>query len=116
MHEQIISYSHPMLLRVVTPKAPSWRTGGFQAVFRFRNGYGASVVQHKNSYGGDMGKYELAVARWNSREDDDWSICYSTDITSDVLGHLDPGHVHNVLNQLGALPPDAEALAGAILD
>ena len=116
MHEQILNYSHPMLLRIITPSMPSWRRDGFQAVFRFRSGYGASVVQHKNSYGGDAGKYELAVARWNGPGDDDWSICYSTPITDDVLGHLEPGHVHDVLNQLGALPPDAEALAGAILD
>ena len=116
MHEQILSYSHPMLLRVMTPPMPSWRNGGFQAVFRFRNGYGASVIQHKSSYGGSVGKYELAVARWNSSEDDDWSIYYGTDITNDVLGHLEPSHVHNVLNLIGALPPDAQALAGAILD
>lgn len=116
MHRQVLNYTHPMLLRINTPKAPYWRSGGFQAVYRFRNGYGASVVQHKSSYGGDMGKYELAVARWNSSEDDDWSIYYGTSITNDVLGHLEPKHVHDILNQLGDLPPDAEALAGAIFD
>lgn len=116
MHEQILSYSHPMLLRINTPPMPSWRRDGFQAIFRFRNGYGASVVQHKNTYGGDAGKYELAVARWNGPDDNDWSICYSTPITNDVIGHLDPRHVHSILSQLGALPPDAEALPGATLD
>lgn len=116
MHEEILSYSHPMLLRINTPPKPSWRSDGFQVVYRFRNGYGASVVQHMNSYGGDMGKYELAVARWRSADDNDWEIYYGTDITNDVLGHLGSGDVHDILNQLGTLPPDAQALAGAVLD
>lgn len=115
MHEQILNYSHPMLLKVITPSGRH-RPDGFQVIYRFRSGYGASVVQHKNSYGGENGKYELAVARWNGPDDNDWSICYSTPVTDDVLGHLDPGHVHSILSQLGELPPDAEALPGAILD
>lgn len=115
MHEQILSYSHPMLLKIMTPTSRH-RPDGFQVIYRFRSGYGASVVQHKNSYGGDMGKYELAVARWRSADDNDWEIYYGTDITNDVLGHLEPSHVHDILNQLGTLPPDAQALAGAVLD
>ena len=117
MHEQVLGYTHPQLLKVIGPnRSPRWGPDGFQLVFRFRNGYGASVIQHRNSYGGDQGRFELAVAAWNSAEDSDWSICYSTDITDDVLGHLESSDVHDILNQVAALPPDAQVLAGAVYD
>lgn len=122
MHEQVVSYTHPQLLKTIGPsKSPPRpdhirRPDGFQMVFRFRNGYGASVVCHKGSYGGDQGRYELAVVMWHSEKDNDWSITYSTPITNDVLGHLEQSDVLDVLNQVAALPPDAQVLAGAILD
>ena len=34
---------------------------GIQRIYKFDNGYGASVVKHKYSYGGDKGLWELAV-------------------------------------------------------
>jgi len=118
MHEQVLSYTHPQLLRTISPQGArsSLERLEFQAIFRFRNGYGASVVQHKGSYSGDKGRYELAVAMWDSERDNDWGICYSTPITNDVLGHLEPSDVFDILNQVAALPPDAQALPGAILD
>ena len=117
MHEQVLSYAHPQLLRTISPGNPRpWDPGGFQMVYRFRNGYGASVICHKGSYGGNQGRYELAVAVWRSSRDDDWSICYSTPITHDVLGHLESSKVFDILNQVAALPPDARALAGAVYD
>jgi len=118
MHEQVLSYTHPQLLRTISPQGArsTLRPGEFQAIFRFRNGYGASVVCHKGSYGGDQGRYELAVALWRSEKDDDWTITYNTPVTNDVLGHLEPSDVFDILNQVGALPPDAQALAGAVYD
>jgi hypothetical protein len=114
MHEQILSYTHPQLFKLMPNPTP--RAGGFQVLFRFRNGYGASVIQHDMSYGRESGQYELAVARWNGDDDDDWSICYTTDVTSDVLGYLESSDVRSVLDRLGNLPPDAFALPGANLD
>ncbi|WP_249182454.1 hypothetical protein [Burkholderia ambifaria] len=38
--------------------------GGEQKVYRFDNGYGASVVRHQYSYGGDRGQWELGVVKF----------------------------------------------------
>lgn len=59
--------------------------GGIQFLYFFENGYGASLVQHKFSYGTTDGLWEIAVLTGKS---DDFSLCYSTKITSDVVGHL----------------------------
>ena len=86
-----------------------------QILFRFRNGYGASVVQNDTSYGrGD--RYELAVIRYLGPGEHEWSLCYETPITSDVIGHLSISDAHKILNDIGALGPDAKALPGANLD
>jgi hypothetical protein len=55
---------------------------GGQWLFRFDNGYGASVIRHRGSYG-----VELAVIKFC--EDGDYKIVYDTPVTSDVIGHLD---------------------------
>jgi hypothetical protein len=74
--------------------------GGTQQVFRFDNGFGASVVQHRFSYGSDQGKWELAVVTFDG---DEWHLTYDTDITSDVLGYLEWSEVEEYLDQIAAL-------------
>ena len=69
---------------------------GIQKVYSFPNGYGASVVKHKGSYGGKSGLWELAVLKDNE-------LCYTTDITSDVMGHLNDPEVDRILNQISEL-------------
>ena len=61
--------------------------GGIQKVYQFPNGYGASVVKHRGSYGYEKGLWELAVL------DFDGSLCYTTEITNDVIGHLNDPEV-----------------------
>lgn len=73
---------------------------GIQYLVFYPNGYGASIVQHKFSYGGDKGLWELAVIKGN---DEDWSICYSTPITSDVEGHLTENKVDELLTKIETL-------------
>jgi hypothetical protein len=69
---------------------------GVQKVYKFPNGYGASVVKHEGSYGGKSGLWELAVLK-------DDEICYTTNITSDVMGHLNDPQVDAVLKQIKLL-------------
>lgn len=71
--------------------------GGVWARVKFDNGYGASVVMHKYSYGGDQGLYELAVL--NSKDE----LCYDTPVTNDVLGHLTPDDVTEALRKIQEL-------------
>ena len=72
--------------------------GGIQYKAKFTNGYGASIVQHIFSYGGDEGLWELAVLG------KDGYLCYDTPITSDVLGYLSEEEVNEILDQIESLP------------
>lgn len=67
----------------------------------FENGYGASVIRHKNSYGSSLGLYELAVTKGDAGS---WELCYTTPITDDVIGFLTTDDVTTLLNQIEALP------------
>lgn len=80
-----------------TPVSVSPLHGGVQKIYRFANGYGASVVRHAYSYGGPNGSWELAVLD----ENDD--LCYDTEITSDVIGWLDEADVDVILAQIERL-------------
>jgi hypothetical protein len=75
--------------------------GGIQYIFKADNGYGASIVRHLYSYGGSDGLWELAVTKYD--EDGNWDLCYSTPITSDVLGHLTEEEVNETLKQIEQL-------------
>jgi hypothetical protein len=70
---------------------------GVQARIQFPNGYVASVVKTPYTYGGREGKYELAVL------DKDGRLCYSTEVTNDVVGYLSPGGVTEYLRQIQIL-------------
>ena len=69
---------------------------GVQKLYSFPNGYGASVIKHKGSYGADKGLWELAVL-FNDE------LCYNTPITDDVLGRLNDPEVDNILRQIADL-------------
>lgn len=71
--------------------------GGVQAIIQFDNGYGASVVKHRFSYGYSYGFYELAVL------DIQGNLCYTTPITSDVLGYLSEHEVTKILKDIQKL-------------
>jgi|TARA_R110000796_G_scaffold184102_1_gene300687 hypothetical protein len=70
--------------------------GGVQKVYNFPNGYGASVIRHLGSYGYKKGFWELAVLQ-------DGELCYSTEITDDVIGNLNDPEVDNLLGQISRL-------------
>lgn len=68
--------------------------------FRFKNGYGASVIRGPYSYGGPQGLYELAVLRKRRKH---WEITYDTPIASDVLGNLEHDDVVKALEEISKL-------------
>lgn len=73
---------------------------GWQIVFNFQNGYGASVINHSGSYG-----LELAVIKfWDETPYEcEWNICYDTSITNDVIGHLTIEELRLVVNKIKLL-------------
>lgn len=74
---------------------------GVQAMAFFPNGYGVSVVRNRYSYGGEEGLYELAVFAGDEKRH---SITYDTPVTDDVLGHLTPRQVTQIMKTVAALP------------
>lgn len=85
------------LTPVITRTPPQ---GGIQAIFRFENGYGASVINHSGSYG-----VELAVLRFTGEGTDDWELCYTTPITDDVIGWIqDENELFGYLTGIRRLP------------
>lgn len=72
---------------------------GGQAIFRFDNGYGASVISHGYSSG-----VELAVIKFNSDDNDDFDLVYDTPVTDNVIGHIaDQYELANLLVQIRSL-------------
>lgn len=78
---------------------------GHQAIFKFENNYGASVVNHAFSYGNKQKLFELAVLKYSAGETNPeaFDICYTTPITDDVLGHLSNKEVEETLNKINEL-------------
>jgi len=87
-------------------KTPFWERemhGGVQKVYVFPNGYGASVVRHSFSYGGNKGLWELAVLDIKNTEPLEWEISYDTPITNDVVGYLNDEQVEKYLKHVELL-------------
>jgi len=74
---------------------------GIQEIYFFENDYGASVIKHYFSHGGLAGLWELAVLTGNI---DDYELCYTTPITSDVIGYLTDKQVSEILSDISNLP------------
>ena len=82
-HTPIIDRPHPGMV-------------GSQKIYRFPNGYGASVIKTLTSYG-----LELGVVKFTS--ENKWQLTYETPITDDVLGHLTPETLEQALDDIAAL-------------
>lgn len=76
--------------------------GGIQRIYKFDNDYGASVVCHKGSYGGEQGLWEVAVVTFEKDTDHplDFQITYDTPITNDVIGWLSDNDMLELLSQI----------------
>ena len=88
-------------MTTVKPISVKPLNGGTQSLYRFDNGYGASVVQGPYTYGGSQGLWELGVIAWDG---DEYGLTYETPITDDVLGYLGEGDVAEKLQEIAALP------------
>jgi hypothetical protein len=118
--DNVLVYSEPCLPLVsehmwrnytqVEGKTEGWE----QRLYKFKNGYGASVVRHKDSYGNRNGEglWELAVLKDMGRntkmyDDVEWlktyDLCYDTPITNDVVGWLKNSEVLEILVKIGEL-------------
>jgi len=73
---------------------------GTQALVKFDNGFGASIIQDGRAYGG----LELAVL--SNFAKGTWEITYSTNITNDVEGYLIPDDVTDLLQRIATLSKD----------
>jgi hypothetical protein len=69
----------------------------YQKIYKFDNGYGASVVCNFGTYGAKEGFFEVAVL------DSNGEIAYNTPITGDVIGWCDFADVADILNKIKAL-------------
>ena len=78
---------------------------GVQYIFKFDNGYGASVIKHYRSYGHNQDLWELAVLLFDPDDPDYWELCYDTQITDNVKGHLTDEKVRKTLKQIKELKP-----------
>lgn len=84
------------------PALTQERHGGQQDVYRFPNGYGASVLTGGfAAYGG----LEMAVVHFRSDDILDYRLVYDTPVTDDVLGYLSAEDVPALLDQVAALEP-----------
>lgn len=77
---------------------------GSQRIYRFPNGYGASIIRHEHSYGGRQGLFELAVLDSNDE------LCYDTPIARDVIGWLTHKQADELLDKISKLPAPSPTL------
>lgn len=94
---------------------------GTQKFWKFKNGYGASVVRFEisnqfnpkrkepiGSYGVEKGLWEMAMVKFNKNDDTkngkpSFEILYNTSITNDVIGNLNEEEVVRILKQISKL-------------
>ena len=76
---------------------------GIQKIYRFPNGYGASVVKSEYSYGGSENMWELAVITFEGDGSEKFELTYETPITNDVLGSLSDDEVEEKLTEISQL-------------
>jgi hypothetical protein len=91
-------------MEALAPIVERAKNGGEQKVYRFENGYGASVVRGPYTYGGENGLWELGVLLVTGEDEPKWSLTYDTPITDDVIGHLSWDEVEETLAQIAVLP------------
>ena len=70
---------------------------GVQEIYRFPNGYGASVVKHDFSYGHQWNMWEMGLLKFNN-EGEKRLMTHSPYFEDTVIGYLDDAEVLKLLN------------------
>lgn len=73
---------------------------GEQYIYKFENGYGASVIRNPYSYGKENGKWEIATITFPYENQEDLHFNISYDIWDDVQGYLTWEKVEMYLNEI----------------
>ena len=89
--------------------------GGRQRIYKFENGFGASVIpeyievnideysENDNPEAGLVGYMKPKKGFWEVAVFYNDELCYDTDITDDVMRHLNDPEVDNVLGKISRL-------------
>lgn len=95
--QQVESFtSHPMFESYEVRPADFYHTERQRWLFSTGHGLEVSVVRGSTTYGGSQGLFELAML-------EDGRCCYTTPITSDVLGYLSEAEVLDILERASML-------------
>ena len=87
---------HPMFESYEIRPANFYHTECQRWLFSTHHGLEVSVVRGSTTYGGSQGLFELAIL-------EDGRCCYTTPITSDVLGYLSEAEVLDILERASML-------------
>jgi hypothetical protein len=78
----------------IKPTCVKTNLDGQRRLYKFSNGYGASVIKNSASYGNEDDLWELAVLGIDGRID------YNTSIGDDVIGYLTEAEAQDILEQI----------------
>ena len=85
--------------------------GGVCRLYRFTNGYGASVVRFLMPLSSDYGSYTSSEQEWEvaviiprDGKMNKFDLTYNTPITNDVIGHVHDSELDDLLDRIAALP------------
>lgn len=84
------------------------RAFGYQAILRFPNRYGASIIQGRFAYTTNTSEYELAIVEFDDQGA--MSFARDTELGDYILGHLSLEKTYQVLNLIKDLPPRVNLL------
>jgi len=100
---------YQILYEVTDESHPKTRqhTQHFRKVYKFPNGYGASVIQGLYTHGGPEGLWEVGVLKFNRRGESE--LDYNTPVAGDVIGHLTWRGVLKVLGEIKELKKKRES-------